>query len=359
MKRTSEFVSLGHPDATCDYVVAYILDRYLEKDSRARFAMECQIKDNYVTLGGEVTSVAQFTEDNLRQFVREAVREIGYTREYALAWGTDNAFSADDLDITIHTSMQSPQIAQGVNAEGWGDQGIMWGMAESDMRTEMMPKDHYIARQIGTRLYDEARKGSFNIGLDIKTQVTMDGDRVTDVIVAAPMRDEAERRNVETTVGSVVAAYAPESGTDYTLVINGTGAYVRHSTMGDCGTTGRKLAVDFYGGNCRIGGGCPWGKDATKADVTLNVYARFLAQKMLERVGGSRVYCAISCCIGKSEIGITYLDEHLTEIASTVENRPASEVIDELSLSQPTFAERKRSGLFAVRRTPLVVKSAM
>ena len=70
---------------------------------------------------------------------------------------------------------------------------------------------------------------------------------------------------------------------------------------------------------------------------------------MLERVGGSRVYCAISCCIGKSEIGITYLDEHLTEIASTVENRPVSEIIGELRLSQPTFAERKRRGLFSVQ----------
>lgn len=348
MKRTSEFVSLGHPDATCDYVVSYLLDRYLERDSRARFALECQIKDNFVTLGGEVTSAADFTDDDLRHFVREAVREIGYTREYALAWGTDNALSADDLEITVHISKQSPEIAQGVDADGWGDQGIMWGMAESDDRTEQMPKDHYIAKQIGTRLYEGARTGVFRLGLDIKTQVTMDGEKVVDVIVAAPMRDEAERLNVERTVKAVVAAYAPESGSGYTLIINGTGAYVRHSTLGDCGTTGRKLAVDFYGGNCRIGGGCPWGKDATKADVALNVYARHLARKMIGRVGGSRVYCAISCCIGKSEIGIMYLDEHLNEIATMSENRPAAEIINELGLRKPRFAEKKRNGLFAV-----------
>ena len=349
MRTTSEYCSLGHPDCICDYVVSYLLDRYLEKDPKVRFAMECQIKDNFVTLGGEVTSTADIDDETIRKHVRDAVREIGYTEANADWWGRDNTIDPSALDITIHVSKQSPDIAQGVDADGWGDQGIMWGMAVSDGNTEMMPKDHYIAKRIGMELYEMAKDGRLEIGLDIKTQVSMIGDSVVDVIVAAPMmRDQTAL--VEAVVVNVVRALSPQSDGKYGLTVNGTGAYVRHASQGDCGTTGRKLAVDFYGGNCRIGGGCPWGKDPTKADVTLNVYARVLAQRMLEKTGCDRVYCAVSCCIGRREIGIVYFDENMKEIASTTENRPAREIIADLGLNAPVFAFKKRNGLFSCPR---------
>ena len=127
---------------------------------------------------------------------------------------------------------------------------------------------------------------------------------------------------------------------------NGTGRYVTHGSVGDCGTTGRKLAVDFYGGNCRIGGGCPWGKDATKADVSLNIYARKKALECVRKHGLETAYSAISCCIGRREIDISIYDGRGDLVEEQHENRPASEIIRELGLDAPVFANLCKKGLF-------------
>lgn len=347
MTQTSEYCSLGHPDRTADEIVSFLLDRYLERDPNSRVALECQIKDNYVTLGGEVTSAYAMGEDELKRHVRDAICGIGYTPEYAARWGKDNCIDPDALDVVAHIGQQSPQIAQGVDADGWGDQGIFWGMATGTEATGYMPLDHTIARRIGMWLYEAAYKSEFSIGLDIKTQVTVADGRVTEVVVAAPCKTEAEQKALR---ANILAWLADEYGDVFAaaanrIVINGTGAYVRHSTAGDCGTTGRKLAVDFYGGNARIGGGCPWGKDPSKADVTLNVYARHLALEMQAKVGGT-VYCAIHCCIGRREIGIAYYDAHMNEIKRTSQDLPASEIIDMLDLRRPVWAYKCAHGLF-------------
>lgn len=357
MIHTSEYVSLGHPDSVADYIVSYILDDYMKVDPNVRFALECQIKDNFVTLGGEVTSTQHRSDDEIAKLVREAVTDIGYTHEYAEKWGADNALDADSLVVTSHIGKQSTDIAKGVDADGWGDQGIMWGMAVADPLTDMMPKDHYIARRIGQYLYDSALYGNVDIGLDIKTQVTMDGDRVAQIIVAAPML-KAETANIVKDVAICVGKNCSHGIDEDAVIVNGTGSYVRHASQGDCGTTGRKLAVDFYGGNCGIGGGCPWGKDPTKADVTLNVYAREKAKSKLRSCGGDKVYCAVHCCIGRRDIGITLFDGHMKEISSMTESRPAKEIIDSLGLAKPVYADKKRYGLFSTVRGLNTVETA-
>lgn len=346
MHRTSEYVSLGHPDSVADYVVSRILDEYLKHDKNTRFAMECQIKDNFVTLGGEVSSAFECSEYELAELVKDAVREVGYTHEYAEKWGAENALDADSLVVTSHVGRQSPDIAKGVDADGWGDQGIMWGMAVADPLTHMMPKDHFIAKRIGQQLYEEARFGKIDIGLDIKTQVSMDGNRLTGIVVAAPMTNDGVADDVKAMAVHVAKSYALDVDSA-SVVVNGTGSYVRHASQGDCGTTGRKLAVDFYGGNCRVGGGCPWGKDPTKADVTLNIYAHEKAKDMLQSLGGDAVYCAISCCIGRRDIDIAFFDEHMNEDTSFRESVPAHELIEMLGLSNPVFADKKKYGLFS------------
>jgi len=121
MLKTSEFVSLGHPDKVSDYISSKLLDAYLDADPETRFAVEVQVKDNFVTLAGEVTSKAVFNDARLDSLVREAVRDIGYTHEYAMRWGAENAMDADALVITQHIGRQSPDIAQGVDQDGWGD----------------------------------------------------------------------------------------------------------------------------------------------------------------------------------------------------------------------------------------------
>ena len=346
MTRTSEYVSPGHPDKVADYIASYILDRYTERDPHVRFALECQIKDNHVTLGGEVTSTFAMNFTMLRGCVRDAICAIGYTPEYAAIWGADNCIDPDNLDVVAHIGQQSSDIAQGVDADGWGDQGIMWGMATGDESTDFMPLDHYLAKKMGMWLYEAALSGELPIGLDIKTQVTVMDGLVNRVIVAAPTRTDADADGLREKVIDWLEANSPYAGTDR-IVVNGTGAYVRHASAGDSGTTGRKLAVDFYGGNCFIGGGSPWTKDPSKADLSLNVYARRLALDYKRKSGADTVYCALDCCIGRREVGVVYYDGKMDELATGVVDRPASEIVAELGLNRPVFASLCRNGLFS------------
>lgn len=184
MLKTSEWVSLGHPDKMADFMSSYVLDRYLEKDPLTRYAVEVQIKGPWVTLGGEITSKAQFSEEDIVTFVRAAVEQIGYTTAYQKRWGKENTICADDIVVTPHITMQSPDIARGVNASGWGDQGIYWSMAVNSPETDFMPHDWWLARKIGKHLYDNRIAG-----LDIKTQITMEDNRIDEVVVAIPMTD--------------------------------------------------------------------------------------------------------------------------------------------------------------------------
>lgn len=343
MIQTSEWVSLGHPDKVADYISCYILDRYLERDPQTRFALEVQIKDNFVTLAGEIASKADgiggLQADDIAQFVRDAICEIGYTRDYQLKWGEENIISGNNVFVDMHISHQSPDIAQGVDNNGWGDQGIFWGMAVKSPLTEYMPVDWWFAKKIGMHLYD-MKVG----GLDIKTQVTTDDGVVRDVVVAIPL-------SMKNSIGDVrnVVSYCLGNSKDYVLHINGTGRFVKHGPIADAGTTGRKLAVDFYGGNCRLGGGCPWTKDGTKADLTLNLLARERALNYIlthPECDCSAVYCAISCRIGSPEILVVLMDECGNKIVSHYEVVKPNDLIEHFKLRTPRFARMCRYGLF-------------
>ena len=333
----SEYVSLGHPDKIADYISEYILDRLIEQDPQTRYALEVQIKDNYVTLGGEVTTKASKIDyDN---WVREAIMEIGYTPAYAWAWGAKEALDASLIRVEKHISQQSPDIAAGVNNDGWGDQGIMFGMAVNNPNTDYMPVDYYFAKKICQELYESGIGG-----LDIKTQIVISDDCISKVIVAIPLKDHIFQK--EKMVEDIVREIIPAD--TYELIINGTGSYVRHSSMGDCGTTGRKLAVDFYGGNCNVGGGSPWTKDGTKADLSLNLLARARAVSYIqEHPDCPEVHCAISCRIGSPEILVVFTDKAGNELLAYRENVTPAEVIREFNLQKPRFAEMCRKGLFA------------
>src|SRR5574344_2795055 len=115
MLKTSEWVSTGHPDKMADFISCYLLARYLERDPKTRYAVEVQIKGQHVTLGGEVTSKVNFTEEDIAAFVRAAVNQIGYTASYQNRWGKENTICGDNIVVTSHISLQSTDIAQGVN----------------------------------------------------------------------------------------------------------------------------------------------------------------------------------------------------------------------------------------------------
>lgn len=332
MIKFSECVSLGHPDKIADYISQYVLDRYIEQDPATRYAVEVQIKGYHVTLAGEVSSQHQFSADELRRFVREAVNEIGYTREYLDKWGAENTICGDLLDVSLYITQQSSDIAQGLS--GWGDQGIFYGYCEYRPNTFGMPTDHAIAKMLCKELFESGIGG-----LDIKTQVVVsDGGKVEKVIVAIPLLDDTSKKTVKHFVRSRIPGA-------YKLIINGTGRYVKHSTIADCGTTGRKLAVDFYGGNCKIGGGSPWTKDASKADLTLNLAARRLAIDYA-REYKTDVFVSLACCIGKQEVDCIVQDSAGNVLVQGVLTLDPQELRKAYKLDTPIYASMCRWGLF-------------
>ena len=313
MTSSSEFVSQGHPDRTCDSIASYIIDRYLEKDPKTRFALEVQMKDQVCNLAGEITSRWTPIKSQIEDMVREAIKKVGYTSEYAAKWPEGATLVADKVVVNNFIGQQSPNIAQGVDREGWGDQGCFMGMATNEKEYGYMPRDKYFANVIGTLLYKAALSGKANIGLDIKVLVSIkDEHTIEQVVVAAPIT-EANEIGAKSFIKGAVDGLLERHGYRLNeLIVNGTGSYVIHSTVGDAGVVGRKLAVDFYGLNCPIGGGTTWGKDGTKADVTLNLYARYRSLKtMLENKGVfQKVFTKIGCCIGQSKCLLSQEDQN-------------------------------------------------
>ena len=168
----------------------------------------------------------------------------------------------------------------------------------------------------------------------------MDNADIKEIIVAIPLLDEAKVLEVDKFVRNMVPG-------DYSIIINGTGSYKQHSSIADCGTTGRKLAVDFYGGNCKIGGGSPWTKDGSKADLSLNLLARKFAKDVCKKTG-EKVETSIACCIGKPDIIVTskLLDgKGMVYSEEKVVQEPLK-LIAEFDLDKPIYTSMCRWGLF-------------
>ena len=166
MIKTAEYVSLGHPDKIADYITSYILDRFMEHDAKTRYAVEVMVKDNTVVLGGEICS--EFVNAPFEKYVKEALREIGYDENYAAIW-KNKAIDINKIRVINLIGCQSCEIAQGVTADGWGDQGVFVGYACQG--EEYINHELYLARKLNRELYQKA-KHSNNLGLDIKTQIT-------------------------------------------------------------------------------------------------------------------------------------------------------------------------------------------
>lgn len=353
--RTSEWVSPGHPDKVADCISEYILDRLLEIDPDVRYALEVQIKGVYVNLAGEITTKADVVIGDYIHWAKEAVNKIGYTRGYQQKWGKENTICGDDLIGSCNISQQSPEIAEGVNNNGFGDQGIFTGYAERFNPT-FMPKDKEIAREIGLMLYDNALDGNIG-GLDIKTQVTLDeSDRLVQLVVAIPVLDNEEYKLVQDSVmRKLNSIFTPYQLSMSHIIINGTGIYKQHGPIADSGTTGRKLAVDFYGNNAPIGGGNPYTKDGTKADLTLNLYARQRAIQELKQFSKNdnlAHHCLyqLCCCIGKSDlIGTCKVfdkDDNIIIKFSEQLNIKPSELIEKYGLKKPIYFDMCKNGMF-------------
>ncbi len=332
MIKTAEYVSLGHPDKIADYITSYILDRHIENDAAVRYAVEVMIKDNTVVLGGEICSKLQNMP--FEQYVKAALQEIGYDENYAKIW-QDKAVNINKIKVINLIGNQSCEIAAGVDNGGWGDQGVFVGYAcrgDDNLNREL-----YLARRLNRELYNKARH-SKNLGLDIKTQITIDDNgQILTAVAAVPM---LETENLSDFIISALGEKPKQ------IIVNGAGNYSTHSSIADCGITGRKLAVDFYSTASAVGGGSPWTKDATKADLTLNLYARRLAVANL--ADNDEVWVYLSSCIGKAELSSAVLKYRkgnvFGEFNLQIESRP-SVLIEQLGLNKPIYAKLCRDGL--------------
>lgn len=332
MKKTAEAVSLGHPDKTSDYISSYILDRMIAQDEQVKYAVEVMIKDNTVVLGGEIKGNVSLTKIN--DYVLDALAEVGYDDFYSRRWGK-YAIDPAKIKVVNLIGQQSADISRGVEQNGWGDQGVFVGYACQG--ADHISREQYLARKLCKALYDYALQ-NIHLGIDIKTQITLNElDGVETVIVAIPMLKDIDL----TTFIIMALGEEPEN-----IVVNGTGTYKYHSSVADCGVTGRKLACDFYGTSAPIGGGSPWTKDGSKADVTLNIYVRRLALQYLEDNDECFVY--LSSCIGQAQLPsatIKTIKDGEMAICSLQIEKKTFEIVTELGLNKPIYTQLCKNGL--------------
>lgn len=332
MIKTAEAVSLGHPDKTADYISSYILDRIIEQDANVRYAVEVMIKDNTVVLGGEICGDVSLAKVNF--YVTEALAEIGYDAFYSQRWGKC-AIEPDKIQVINLIGQQSDDINQGVTRDAWGDQGVFVGYACKGL--DYISREQYLAKKLCKALYEYALQNIY-LGIDIKTQITLNElGGVETAVVAIPMLKDVDL----TTFIIMSLGEEPEN-----IIVNGTGKYTRHSSIADCGVTGRKLACDFYSASAPIGGGCPWGKDASKADVTLNFYARKLALEYLQDNDECFVY--LSSCIGRSELPsavVKTVKRCVPRHSYLKITKQPAELIAELGLNTSIYAYLCKNGL--------------
>lgn len=367
MKRlfTSESVTEGHPDKLCDYISDSILDSFLEKDENSRVACETVAGKGEIFITGEITSKA---EVDIEKVVRQAIKEVGY----------DN--SEIDMDyrtckIIISLSKQSPDIAlgvdksletkkgEGVESEGAGDQGLMFGFA-CDETKELMPLPISLAHRLAKRL-SEVRKQKIISYLrpDGKVQVTIeynDGKPVrVDTIVISTQHDSNVDLDVlkkdikDKVIKEIVPKELLDEKTKY--YINPTGRFVIGGPLGDSGLTGRKIIVDTYGGYARHGGGAFSGKDATKVDRSAAYMARFLAKNIVANGYAKKCEIQFAYSIGVAKPVSIYIDtfgtntipeeEIVDKIKSKFDLTPRG-IIEYLNLKKPIYRKTTNYGHF-------------
>jgi S-adenosylmethionine synthetase len=296
---TSESVTEGHPDKVADQISDSILDEVLRHDPTGRVACETTVTTGMVFLAGEITARAQ---PDYAAIARQTVREIGYVR-------AEYGFDADTCAVLSAIDPQSPDIAQGVDTGGAGDQGLMFGFACRET-PQLMPLPITLAHRLTRRLAAARRSGELPwLRPDGKSQVTVEyeGDRplrVHTVVVSTQHDAEVEQEEIlEGVTERIIRSEIPEELLDRRTVlhINPTGRFVIGGPKGDCGLTGRKIIVDTYGGYGRHGGGAFSGKDPTKVDRSACYMARHIAKNLVASGIAERIEVQLAYAIGVAE----------------------------------------------------------
>ncbi|MFZ0529693.1 MAG: methionine adenosyltransferase [Propionicimonas sp.] len=366
---TSESVTEGHPDKVADAISDAVLDELLRQDRKSRVAVETLVTTGTVVVAGEVTTEAYA---DVAQLARERILEIGYD-------SSDKSFDGRSCGVLVSLGVQSPDIAAGVDhaeeeraegsadaldAQGAGDQGLMFGYACTDTPT-LMPLPIDIAHRLSEQLAEVRRNGEIGFLLpDGKTQVTIEyaGDRpvrVDTVVVSTQHTEAVDHARIVAEVRArvidpVLARYEIASA-GLTAHVNPTGKFVIGGPMGDAGVTGRKIIVDSYGGMARHGGGAFSGKDPSKVDrsaayamrwVAKNVVAAGLAERcevqVAYAIGRAHPVGFYTECFGTERVPVSQITE---AVLSVFDLRPAA-IIRDLDLIRPIYSQVTNYGHF-------------
>ena len=314
MIRTAECVSPMHPDKMCDRISDTLLDLYLEGDPNSRVAIETCGGMGEVYITGEVTSNANVSEEKITEVVKEIVK--------------------DDIIVLINLNSQSPEIANGVDTGGAGDQGIMTGYACRE-NEQLLPQEYFLARELNKFIFEK-------FPFDGKTQITLDRNRIR----AVASFQKAPTTELYTLVTDFFKEYP-----QYTLQeihCNPAGDWNIGGFTADAGLTGRKLAVDNYGPRIPIGGGAFSGKDATKVDRSAAYMARRIAVDLLEQdETRNEVFVQLAYAIGYDQPlqATAVIDGVETPINNLLEYDLSPQgIIDFLKLRTPIFSETAKFG---------------
>ncbi|GIH17324.1 methionine adenosyltransferase [Rugosimonospora africana] len=367
---TSESVTEGHPDKIADQISDGVLDALLTTDPHSRVAVETLITTGQVHVAGEVTTQAYA---DIPQIVRETILRIGYD-------SSKKGFDGASCGVNIAIGAQSPDIAQGVDraleartagdgdsldAQGAGDQGMMFGFACSET-PELMPLPIALAHRLARRLSAVRKDGTIPyLRPDGKTQVTVEYDglkpvRLNTVVVSSQHAPDISLESLLTpdVREHVIAPEIDGLGLDtegYRLLVNPTGRFEIGGPMGDAGLTGRKIIVDTYGGYARHGGGAFSGKDPSKVDrsaayamrwVAKNVVAAGLAERCEAQVayaiGKAKPVSLFVECFGTETVPVARIERAISEVFDL---RPAA-IIRDLDLLRPIYQQTAAYGHF-------------
>jgi len=293
---TSESVSMRHPDKVADQISDAILDAMLAQDKYSRVACETLVSTGMAVVAGEVTTKAYV---EIPDVVRETIKEIGYISD-------DMAFDYNSCAVLTSIKRQSPDIAMGVDREGAGDQGMMFGFACRET-PELMPLPILLAHKLTRALADARKKGRIAwLRPDGKSQVTVEyeGDRpvrVDTVVISTQHHESAKPKTIrDTIIREIIEKTIPKKYLDKKVQyhINPTGRFVVGGPHGDSGLTGRKIIVDTYGGMGRHGGGAFSGKDPSKVDRSAAYAARWIAKNIVASGVARRAEVQIAYAIG-------------------------------------------------------------
>ena len=356
---TSESVSEGHPDKVCDQISDAVLDLMLDKDPYARVAVEAMATTDRVVLAGETRVQATVSPDEIEQAVRRVIQNIGYEQP---------GFNSRTVQIENYLHTQSADIALGVDRDGAGDQGIMFGYATNECPdTHFMPVPIFYAHLLLKNLAHKRHIGLLKgLGPDAKSQITFlyENDKpvaVDNIVVSTQHTADTPVETIREMVIQTITETIPRSllCPENKIFINPTGRFVIGGPEGDTGLTGRKIIVDTYGGAAPHGGGAFSGKDATKVDRTAAYMARYIAKNIVAAGLADKCLIQLSYAIGVAHPLSVYVntsgtgkipDEQLTRLIEKEIDLTPKGMREALNLNKPIFLPTAAYGHFG--RTP-------